>query len=78
MPPSGGGAPMGAPGCPGPAAGGAAPAGFSRNSPIRRCPQASQLSGGLGRRSSAPQFTHTKVFSIDSRPFWVQQAVTRF
>ena len=47
-----------------------APAGFSRNSPIRCCPQAWQLSGGVGRRTSTPQFAHTKVFMVPLRQFF--------
>jgi len=75
MPPGGGGAPIAGPGWPGVAAGCALPAGFSRNSPMRCCPHDWQLSGGVGRRTSVPQFPHTKVFSMDSSPFCIQQVV---
>jgi len=75
MPPGGGGAPIADPGWPGAAVGCALPAGFSRNSPIRCCPHDWQLSGGVGRRTSVPQFPHTKVFSMDSGPFCLQQVI---
>jgi len=57
--PGKGDGPVGGPGGGGAAGAAGAPAGFSLNRPMRCWPHDWQLSGGVGRLTSAPQLTQT-------------------